>query len=60
MAADVARRDDVMGVVDDVVSSHGRVDVLCNNAGILIDALVLDITEEQLDQALDVASMTHP
>lgn len=51
---DVSRRAAVQGVVDQVVASHGKLDVMVNNAGIARDATVLNTTEELWDSVLAV------
>jgi 3-oxoacyl-[acyl-carrier protein] reductase len=47
---DVARKDDVDALVRDTLATHRRLDVMVNNAGIIVDNLVLDTTEEELDR----------
>jgi 3-oxoacyl-[acyl-carrier protein] reductase len=51
---DVSHREQVADLVAGAVADHGRLDVMCNNAGIIIDVAVLDLSEEQLDQVLAV------
>src|SRR5438067_10344838 len=51
---DVSHRQEVADLVGRVVAEHGRLDVMCNNAGIILDVAVLDLTEEQLDRVLAV------
>jgi 3-oxoacyl-[acyl-carrier protein] reductase len=51
---DVTRRADVEALVDQVVADQGRLDVMVNNAAIIVDGLVLDTTEEDLDRVLAV------
>jgi 3-oxoacyl-[acyl-carrier protein] reductase len=51
---DVSHREEVADLVTRVVAEHGRLDVMCNNAGIITDVAVLDLTEEQLDRVLAV------
>lgn len=51
-------------VVDDVVNTFGRIDVLVNNAGIVKDALILRMSEEDFDSVIDtnlksVFNFTH-
>ncbi len=53
-AVDVRRREDVAACVSAVVAEHGRLDVMCNNAGIIIDVPVLDLSEDELDRVLAV------
>ncbi|MBL7500151.1 SDR family oxidoreductase [Frankia sp. CNm7] len=51
---DVSRRDEVAGLVASAVAEHGRLDVICNNAGIIIDVPVLDLDEAEFDHVLAV------
>jgi len=49
---DVSDRAAVHALVDDVVREHGRLDVMCNIAGIMHDSSVLDTEEADLDRVL--------
>jgi len=40
-------------LVEDVVKTFGKIDVLVNNAGIVRDALILRMTEEDFDQVIN-------
>ncbi|WP_236794694.1 SDR family NAD(P)-dependent oxidoreductase [Amycolatopsis sp. GM8] len=51
---DVSHREEVTGLVDAVVADHGRLDILCNNAGIIIDVPVLDLGEAEFDRVLGI------
>ncbi len=51
---DVTRRADVETLVDQVVADQGHLDVMVNNAAIIVDGLVLDTSEEDLDRVLAV------
>jgi 3-oxoacyl-[acyl-carrier protein] reductase len=51
---DVTRRDQVDDLVAGVVDEHGHLDVMVNNAAIIVDGLVLDTSEEDLDRVLAV------
>jgi 2-hydroxycyclohexanecarboxyl-CoA dehydrogenase len=45
-AVDITSRGACMQLVDDVVATHGRIDVLVNNAGINRRGALLDLTED--------------
>jgi len=51
---DVSNREQVKQVVKDTISKYGKIDVLINNAGIIQDALVVKMTEEQWDRVIDI------
>jgi 3-oxoacyl-[acyl-carrier protein] reductase len=51
---DVTSRVDMNNAVNEAVSSFGRIDILINNAGIIQDALIIKMTEEQWDSVIDV------
>lgn len=51
---DVSNRDQAKQAVKDALAKYGRVDVLINNAGIIQDALVVKMTEEQWDKVVDI------
>src|SRR5438067_11819332 len=50
--ADVAASADVEGVVRFTLEKYGRVDALCNNAGIYTRGTVLTVTEEAWDRTM--------
>ena len=52
--ADVSQESQVRALVDEVVSSHGRVDILVNNAGIAFARTVPDTTLEEWDRLVNV------
>ncbi len=58
LPADVSRADQVRGAIDDVAARWGRVDVLCNSAGIFWaqrgDTLVTEMDEAVWDHVLAV------
>lgn len=54
VTVDVSDRAAVHALVDDVVREHGRLDVMCNIAGIMHDSSVLDTEEADLDRVLAV------
>jgi NAD(P)-dependent dehydrogenase (short-subunit alcohol dehydrogenase family) len=51
---DVRSAADCRYAVETVISSWGRIDVLCNCAGIAIRKDVVDLTEDEWDRALDI------
>jgi 3-oxoacyl-[acyl-carrier protein] reductase len=51
---DVTRRDDVDAAVREAATRHGRLDIMCNIAGIILSSLVVDTTEEDLDRLFAV------
>jgi NAD(P)-dependent dehydrogenase (short-subunit alcohol dehydrogenase family) len=55
LLADVARTEDCRRAISSTVDRQGKVDILCNCAGIAIRKSVLDLTEQEWDRTLDVA-----
>ena len=51
---DVTNRVQIDAVVAQVIETHGRIDVLVNNAGITQDARLQKMTLEQFDRVIDV------
>jgi NAD(P)-dependent dehydrogenase (short-subunit alcohol dehydrogenase family) len=58
--ADVSVRDDVEGVVARTLERHGRVDILCNNAGVLDDYTPAHETSDELWQRTMAINITGP
>jgi NAD(P)-dependent dehydrogenase (short-subunit alcohol dehydrogenase family) len=54
VGVDVADSASVARAVDSVVTSHGRLDVLVNNAGVTIVGAVRDLAEEDWDREMAV------
>jgi 3-oxoacyl-[acyl-carrier protein] reductase len=51
---DVSIASDVNNLVEEVLKKYGRIDVLINNAGISYVKKLIDITEKEWDQTLDI------
>ena len=54
IVCDVTVQDQVDNLIDSVVDTHGRIDVLVNNAGLGGTADLVDMTDEQWLRVLDV------
>ena len=52
--ADVARKPEVEHLVSKTIEAFGRVDILVNNAGFTRPAMMLEMTEDQWDEVLDI------
>jgi 3-oxoacyl-[acyl-carrier protein] reductase len=50
----VAVRSDLEAAADLAVATYGRLDAMCNVAGIPLDVMIADATEEQLDKIVNV------
>ena len=51
--ADVSKVDDVKEMVQKTMERFGRIDVLVNNAGILVPEVFLESTEDTWDKTMD-------
>jgi 3-oxoacyl-[acyl-carrier protein] reductase len=54
LQADVSKGDDVKKMFDAAIAHYGRIDVLINNAGIMITKLLKDTTDEDFTRQFDV------
>jgi len=54
IAADVSRGADVRRLVDATVDRFGRIDVLVNDAGVMVAKGLFETTEDDWDQTIDV------
>lgn len=52
--ADVRNMDQLRAMVDATVARWGKVDCLVNNAGIVMDAQLKNMTEDQFDNVIDI------
>jgi 3-oxoacyl-[acyl-carrier protein] reductase len=49
LQADVSKQAEVKKMFDDAIAHYGRIDVLVNSAGVMINSLLKDTTEEAFD-----------
>jgi NAD(P)-dependent dehydrogenase (short-subunit alcohol dehydrogenase family) len=54
LKADVTRAHDCQRAVDSAIAAFGTIDVLFNNAGIIRRATVVDLSEQDWDQVMEV------
>lgn len=54
VALDVRRREDIRRVVDEVVATEGRLDVLVNVAGVVSHGPAESLAEEEWDRVIDI------
>jgi len=52
--ADVSRKTDVTELFDKTISTYGKVDVLVNNAGVMISKQLKDNTEDDFSKQFDI------
>lgn len=52
--ADVSKTEDVKNLFAQTISKFGRVDVLVNNAGIMINKLIADTTDDEFTKQFDI------
>ena len=51
---DVTKNDQIVAMRDALLEQKGRIDVLVNNAGIVLDAQLIKMTEDQFDKVIDI------
>ena len=51
---DISKSADVNKMMDNVIANYGGVDILINNAGILADARLVKMTEEEWDRVINI------
>lgn len=54
LQADVSKPDQVKRLFDEAIAHYGKIDVLVNNAGIMITKLLKDTTDEDFTRQFDV------
>lgn len=50
----ITDRAQVQQAVDDLMTQHGKIDILINNAGVIRDRSILKMTEEEWNQVINV------
>lgn len=50
----VAKSEEVKAMIEDIVKTYGRIDVMVNNAGITKDNLLLRMSEEEFDDVISI------
>lgn len=53
-SVDVAELEEVQALVDSAVAEHGRIDIMCNIAGTMVDGSILELSGEDLDRIIAV------
>lgn len=48
--ADISKRADMERMVNETIDHHGRIDILCQNAGVYTDVRIENMTEEDWDE----------
>ena len=54
LQADVSKADEVKNLFDAAIAHYGKIDVLVNNAGIMITKLLKDTTDEDFTRQFDI------
>ncbi|PJJ62803.1 SDR family oxidoreductase [Chryseobacterium geocarposphaerae] len=52
--ADVSSKEEVIRLFDESIEHFGKVDIWVNNAGVMFNAPIKDLSEEQLEKQLDI------
>lgn len=52
--ADVSQKEGVIRLFDQAIALFGQVDIWVNNAGVMLNAMIKDLTQEQLEKSIDI------
>lgn len=52
--ADVSKKAEIARLFEDSITRFGKIDIWVNNAGVMLNALIKDLSEEQLERQLDI------
>jgi 3-oxoacyl-[acyl-carrier protein] reductase len=54
VGGDISDKDSATAMIDEAVTAHGAIEILINNAGVIKDALLLRMKDEQFDFTMQV------
>ena len=54
VGGDISDKDSATAMIDEAVAAHGTIEILINNAGVIKDALLLRMKDEQFDFTMQV------
>ena len=54
VGGDISDKDSATAMIDEAVAAHGDIEILINNAGVIKDALLLRMKDEQFDFTMQV------
>lgn len=52
--ADVSQKEGVIRLFDEAIAQFGQVDTWVNNAGVMLNAMIKDLTQEQFEKSIDI------
>lgn len=52
--ADVSKKAEVVRLFDETIAHFGKVDIWVNNAGVMLNGMVKDLSEEQFEKSIDI------
>ena len=52
--ADVSQKEGVIRLFDKAIAQFGQVDIWVNNAGVMLNAMIKDLTQEQFEKSIDI------
>ncbi|SFT09298.1 short chain dehydrogenase [Sphingobacterium wenxiniae] len=50
----VSKRADIVRLFDETIAHFGKVDVWVNNAGVMLNAMIKDLGEDQFEKSIDI------
>jgi len=54
LRADISKKDEVSGMIQELIRNFGRIDILVNNAGVQTETPFLNLSEQEWDRIIDV------